>query len=200
MVHLLNACDDGDRTIVDIVRHPRMFADEQAGPGEGLPALARWALDRSSGRLVAAIRDERGPEFPRINGAFAGRSYRYGYTARSSITARPHRDTAPGRRDADAGSAINHDLERRSSEVHDYGRGRVTAEPVFVPRKGAVAEDDGWILSYVYNAVRDRSDVVILDACDFDGDPVATIRLPVRVPYGFHGGWVPDGSPIPPVA
>jgi hypothetical protein len=57
-----------------------------------------------------------------------------------------------------------------------------------------------WILSYVYDAGRDQSDVVILDARDFGGDPVATIRLPVRVPYGFHGGWVPDGSPILPVA
>ena len=198
--HLLNAYDDGDRTIVDVVRHPRMFADEQAGPGEGLPALARWTLDRSSGRLVEATLDERGPEFPRINGAFAGRPYRYGYTARSSITVRPHGDTAPRRPDADAGPAIKHDLERQSSEVHDYGPGRVTAEPVFVPRPDAVAEDDGWILSYVYDAGRDRSDVVILDARDFGGDPVATIRLPVRVPYGFHGGWVPDGSPIPPVA
>ena len=48
--HALNAYDDGDRTIVDVVRHPRMFADEQAGPGEGLPALARWTLDRSGKR------------------------------------------------------------------------------------------------------------------------------------------------------
>jgi carotenoid cleavage dioxygenase len=36
------------------------------------------------------------------------------------------------------------------------------------------------------------SDVVILDAQDFAGDPIATIRLPVRVPFGFHGGWAPD--------
>ena len=41
---------------------------------------------------------------------------------------------------------------------------------------------------------------MILDARDFGGAPVATIRLPVRVPYGFHGGWVAEGSPIPPVA
>jgi carotenoid cleavage dioxygenase-like enzyme len=34
--------------------------------------------------------------------------------------------------------------------------------------------------------------VVILDALDFSGDPVATIRLPARVPFGFHGGWVTD--------
>ncbi len=185
--HFLNAYDDGDRTIVDLVRHPRMFAADQSGPNEGPPMLARWTLDRSSGRLAETILDERGPEFPRINGSFAGRPYRYGYTAHASAA-------------HDTGPAIKHDLERGSSEVHDHGPGRVTLEPVFVPHPDARAEDDGWVLSYVYDAGRDRSDVVILDARDFGGDPVATVRLPVRVPYGFHGGWVPDGSPIPPVA
>jgi carotenoid cleavage dioxygenase len=32
------------------------------------------------------------------------------------------------------------------------------------------------------------SDLVILNAQDFTGEPVARIRLPVRVPFGFHGG------------
>jgi carotenoid cleavage dioxygenase len=184
--HFLNAYDDGDWTIVDVVRHPRMFPTDRSGPNEGPPMLARWTLDRSSGRLVETILDERGPEFPRINGAFAGRPYRYAYTAHASAA-------------HDTGPVIKHDLERQSSQVHDYGPGHVTAEPVFVPRPDARAEDDGWILSYVYDAGRDKSDVVILDERDFGGDPVATVRLPVRVPYGFHGGRVPDGSPIPPV-
>ena len=39
---------------------------------------------------------------------------------------------------------------------------------------------------------RDLSEVVILDAQDFAGEPVATIRLPLRVPFSFHGGWAPD--------
>jgi carotenoid cleavage dioxygenase len=185
--HFLNAYDDGDRTVVDVVRHPRIFATDRSGPKEGPPLLARWTLDRSSRRLVETILDERGPEFPRINGTFAGRLYRYGYTAHASSA---HHN----------GPAIKHDLERGTSEVHDYGPGRVTLEPVFVPRPNPRTEDDGWILSYVYDANRDKSDVVILDARDFSGDPVATVRLPVRVPYGFHGGWVPDGFPIPPVA
>ena len=44
----------------------------------------------------------------------------------------------------------------------------------------------------VYDPKRYLSDVVILDAQDFAGDPIATIRLPVRVPFGFRGGWAPD--------
>jgi len=63
-----------------------------------------------------------------------------------------------------------------------------------VRRLGAIAEDDGWIMSYIYDGDRNLSDVVFLDAQDFGGDPVATIRLPVRVPYGFHGGWAPDAN------
>jgi carotenoid cleavage dioxygenase len=63
---------------------------------------------------------------------------------------------------------------------------------VFVARADAKAEDDGWVMTYVYDQSRDASDVVILDAQDFEGPPVATIALPVRVPYGFHGNWIAD--------
>ena len=59
-------------------------------------------------------------------------------------------------------------------------------------RAGGEAEDDGWVVSYVYDANRDASDVVILAAQDFTGEPAAVIRLPIRVPFGFHGNWVPE--------
>jgi carotenoid cleavage dioxygenase len=65
-------------------------------------------------------------------------------------------------------------------------------EPVFEPRTPESAEDDGWVMVYVHDANRDAADVHILAAQDFEGDPVATVHLPVRVPYGFHGNWVPD--------
>ena len=73
------------------------------------------------------------------------------------------------------GPAMKHDMQRQTTEVHDFGRGRMTAEPVFVRKPGATTEDEGWI-----------------DAQHFAGEPIATIRLPVRVPFGFHGGWAPD--------
>ena len=50
------------------------------------------------------------------------------------------------------------------------------------------------VLSVVYDAGRDGSDLVILDASDFTGPPVATVRLPQRVPFGFHGSWVADSA------
>ncbi len=145
--------------------------------------LVRWTLDRRSGRLSEAGLDDRGNEFPRINGRFGGQAYRFGYTSQWWGA------------EASFGPAMKHDVLRGATEVHNYGNGRTTLEPVFVRKPGAVAEDEGWIMSYVYDAERNLSDVVILDAQDFSGEPVATIRLPVRVPFGFHGGWAPDADP-----
>jgi carotenoid cleavage dioxygenase len=180
--HFANSYDDGDRTIIDLMKHPSMFRSDQNGPNEGAPILVRWTLNRNTGSLTEDVLDDRGNEFPRINGRRGGLPYRYLYTS------------FWGDKVA-FGPAMKHDLERGTTEVHDYGRGRMTAEPVFVRKPGAGGEDEGWILSYVYDSDRHQSDVIILDAQDFTGNPIATIRLPVRVPFGFHGGWAPDVSP-----
>jgi carotenoid cleavage dioxygenase len=62
-----------------------------------------------------------------------------------------------------------------------------------VPREGATSEDDGYLLSYVYDEGRDASELMVLDANDLSAAPLARVMLPARVPYGFHGSWVPDG-------
>lgn len=184
--HFGNAYDDGDLTIIDLPKHPSMFRTDQNGPNEGAPILVRWTLNRATGALTETVLDDRGNEFPRMNGRYGGQAYRYLYTSRWGDNVA-------------FGGAMKHDLARGMTEFHDYGAGRMTSEPVFVRKPGAATEDEGWILSYVFDPERGLSDVVILDAQDFAGEPVATIKLPVRVPFGFHGGWAPDAN-IPPVA
>jgi carotenoid cleavage dioxygenase len=184
--HFANAYDDGDLTLIDLMKHPSMFRTDQNGPNEGAPILVRWTLDRTTGGLTETVLDDRGNEFPRLNGRHGGQPYRYLYTSYWGDKVA-------------FGPAMKHDVDRGTTEVHDYGRRRMTSEPVFVRKPDAAAEDEGWIMSYVYDSDRNLSDVVILDAQDFAGEPLATIRLPVRVPYGFHGGWAPDAN-VPPVA
>jgi carotenoid cleavage dioxygenase-like enzyme len=46
------------------------------------------------------------------------------------------------------------------------------------------------LLSFVYNQAEDKSDLIVLNAQDLGSGPVARIKLPQRVPYGFHGNWV----------
>lgn len=178
--HPANAYDTPDgRVVIDVMRHPKMFATDLRGLNEGLPTFDRWTLDPSSGKALEERIDDRGQEFPRHDERLVGRQHRYTYAA----------SFGDG---VEHGPALKHDLVAQTTQVHDYGKGRVTLEPVFVPRSADAAEDDGWVMSYVYDATTDRSDVVILDAQGFSDEPVATIHLPQRVPFGFHGNWVPD--------
>ena len=85
---------------------------------------------------------------------------------------------------------MKHDLDRGTSEVR-RPTGTLAGEAVFVPRTTDSAEDDGWVLSIVYDEARDASDLVVLNARDFTGEPQAVVHLPQRVPFGFHGNWVP---------
>jgi carotenoid cleavage dioxygenase-like enzyme len=178
--HPLNAYDLPDGSVVlDAARHPSTFAKDVLGPNDGATTLDRWTLEPSSGKVRQERLDDRSQEFPRLDERLIGRPHRYGYTA----------TFAPG---VEFGPILKHDLVAGTSETHDFGANRFSLEPVFVPRSPDAAEDDGYVMTYVYDATTDKSDVVILAAQDFAGDPLATIHLPQRVPYGFHGNWVPD--------
>jgi all-trans-8'-apo-beta-carotenal 15,15'-oxygenase len=68
-------------------------------------------------------------------------------------------------------------------------------EPVFVPRGNnpyqiTAAEDNGWVLTMVFDATQERSDVVILNAQDLS--LVARLHLKHHVPYGLHGSFTPE--------
>jgi len=186
--HPLNAYDtddgQGGRSVVlDVIRHPRMFDNDRLGPNEGAPSLWRWTVDLGGGGVKQEQLSDRAEEFPRVDERVVSRPHRFGYGASLSVG-----DDLG----FDGSTLFKHDLVAGTTEAHEYGPGRSTAEGVFVPRSPDADEDDGWLMSYVYDATTDRSDLVVLDAKDMTGEPVATVHLPARVPVGFHGNWVPD--------
>ncbi|HET6664077.1 MAG TPA: carotenoid oxygenase family protein, partial [Acidimicrobiales bacterium] len=78
--HPLNAYDDGsDRIVLDVVRHPQMFATDRQGPNEGPPTLDRWTVDTSGDKVLEERLDDRGQEFPRVDERLTGRRHRFGY-------------------------------------------------------------------------------------------------------------------------
>ena len=179
--HPLNAYEDDDgRVVLDVVRHPKMFASDFLGPNEGTSTLDRWVVDPSGGPVKEQRIDDHGQEFPRIDERRVGAKHRFGY------------GTAFG--GTNLGGLLKHDLERGTTEVYDEGEGRSFMEAVFVPRHETADEDDGWLLTFRYDRATNGSDVVILPAQDLQAGPVATIALPERVPFGFHSNWVPSYS------
>ncbi|MFI2608410.1 carotenoid oxygenase family protein [Kitasatospora sp. NPDC018619] len=192
--HALNAHEDGPRVVVDVVRYPRMFVDG-ALHGQSSPTLDRWSVDTVTGRVTESRLDDRPQEFPAVSPAVVGAAHRYGYATVATdllrhLAAADSLDALPPEAAGDA--LIKHDLTRQSSTVRRFGAGRYAGEAAFVPRQGARAEDDGYLLVYVHDPERGASDLVVLSAEDFTGAPLATVHLPVRVPAGFHGSWIPD--------
>ncbi|KAL6546375.1 9-cis-epoxycarotenoid dioxygenase nced2, chloroplastic [Orobanche minor] len=71
-----------------------------------------------------------------------------------------------------------------------YGDGRFGGEPFFVPRDSdsETDEDDGYILAFVHDEKTWKSELQIVNAMTMNLE--ATVKLPSRVPYGFHGTFV----------
>jgi carotenoid cleavage oxygenase len=182
--HPLNAHDDGESVVIDVVRHPRMFDQDRTGPRDGTPSLWRWTVDTAGGKVVEEQLDDRAIEFPRVDERLVGRRHRWGYAAAISLGERADDDSAS--------SLVRYDADTGAAETHDFGPGRSTGEGVFVPAADDAPEGDGWVMALVHDSRRDRSDLVVLSADDFSGEPVARVELPARVPAGFHGNWVPD--------
>ncbi|HJT03665.1 MAG TPA: carotenoid oxygenase family protein [Pseudonocardiaceae bacterium] len=176
--HAVNAYDDGDTIIADVVRHPKMFASDFHGPNEGPTTLDRWVIDLADGKVRETRLDDHPQEFPRADDRLAGHPYRYGYAMQTSDAG------------GDAGdSVLKHDLRRGITTARRLGTHQRVGEFVFVPAAAQAAEDEGVLMGFIYDVATNRSDLVILDAATLE--TVAAIHLPHRVPFGFHGNWLP---------
>ncbi len=188
--HPMNAYTEGDTLTLDVCRYGRldfMSAQAVADPAyrdENAARLHRWHIDLRGGTVASAPLDDVVSEFPRVDERLLGRRHRFGYVA--------------AREPGEEGGAQplwtairKYDLDRGRIESRSFGPGNGVAEPLFVPRAAAAAEDDGFVLVLVYDQARDTSEFVVLDARAIDREPLARVRLPHRVPYGFHGNWVP---------
>ena len=181
--HVANAFDAEDGAVVlDVIAYPTMFDSSAAGPN-ALGRLERWTVDGAARRVHRRVSHDAPQEFPRIDERRFGQAYRYAYT----VSAPPDGDPQL----TGASRIYKHDLLAGSHEVHEFGDGRVPGEFVFVPSGPHAGEDEGWLLGLVIDRVADTTDFTVLDARAFAAAPVATVRLPHRIPPGFHGNWFP---------
>ncbi|GHG45114.1 carotenoid oxygenase family protein [Streptomyces hydrogenans] len=191
--HTLNAHERRENELViDVVRHPPGISLRDIGASR--PTLDRWTIDLAAETVKEERLDDRIQEFPRLNPLYSGRPYRYGYTAAVELYAPPAGPDDDRPDEGFSNALLKHDLRRGAVEAHEFGRDAAVSEGVFVTAESPKAEDDGYVMAYVFNPSRGATDLVILAAQDFGGEPIARIHLPVRVPLGLHGNWV-SGAP-----
>jgi carotenoid cleavage dioxygenase len=178
----MNSYEDGDTIVLDVARFSHMWRDSAMDFPS--PELWRWTIDTSSGKVREEQIDDRSAEFPRVADSVIGRKHRYGYMMSLSEVGNPDDPMST------SGAILKYDRQTDSRTQIDLGKGCTGGEPVFVPCENPNNEDDGYLMTYVHDALSDTSRFVIMDAATMDNTPVASIDLP-RVPSGFHGSWIP---------
>jgi carotenoid cleavage dioxygenase len=149
----------------------------------GEPAkLWRWTIDCETGKVTDDLVDENYADFPKVDDRLVGLESRYGFAA----------SFEKGEAPILGKNVIKYDLEKGTTEFHNLGDTCSGQEPVFVPSSVDADEGDGFVLALSYDAETDSSDLVIIDAQDFEGPPLGRVKLPQRVPYGAHGNWIPS--------
>lgn len=186
--HTINAWEEGDELVLDFcrTRRPKPPTRPITGPLESVleylrldAQFYRYRFNLQTGVVKEGPIDDLNTEFPVVNTAYLGRKSRYAYNVA-----------------IDNGytllfqGLVKYDNETGSSTRFDFGAGRWGSEAPFAPRPGATAEDDGYLVSFVYDANRDRSEAVILDAASME--EACRVLIPQRVPHGFHACWVPE--------
>lgn len=188
--HFGNAFERGDEIVVDLVRFDSFsligvsseLQDEAQGVVDhGVPARA--VIDRRAASLRWETWSDRSVEFPRVAPSVEGAEHRHMYMA------------AHGERARQDGSlfdrVIKLDTLSGSIEEFAFDHGLFASEPIYAPNPSSKCEDDGWVMTLVYDAAVHRSHVAVFEAHDLVGGPVARVHFDRHVHYTFHGSFVP---------
>ncbi len=179
--HEVNAYRDGDDVIVDVCWHPDMFNETDLVGSSGASAVKRWRINTAGPDLAydEEVVTTRGFELPSHDRRFSGRRHRHGWFAA----------TRDNPRTVDFAGIGHVDYQTGAVNEWDPGPTRHAGEALFVA--GDAGEGEGWLLAFVYDHATNGSTLAILEALDVASGPIAEVRLPQRVPYGFHAVWIP---------
>jgi carotenoid cleavage dioxygenase-like enzyme len=185
--HTLNAYEEGDEVVLIACRMNSTTVltseDTASNPESNMAKLYRWRFNLNAGTVSEEMLDDVPSEFPRVNENFLGRKTRYGYAGKMARDSMPLFD-----------GAIKYDLNNGKSQIHEFGKGYYGGEAVFAPNPNGKDEDDGWLITFVYNSSQEASELVVINAKDVTSEPVARVLIPQHVPYGFHGAWISEAQ------
>lgn len=181
-IHYGNAFEEDGRIVFEVTRYPDFAVDgalrdifnaEVPDAGD----LYRYGIDLGSGQVAeSAVPGLLQGEFPVWDPRRTGLRHRYLWLATMADNGTQIFFNSLQKLDRDSGAV----------QTHDFGPGRFTMEPLFLPRHPAAGEDEGYLVTLVYDYRKDCSEVVVLDAADITRT-VAVATLPHHVPFGFHG-------------
>jgi carotenoid cleavage dioxygenase-like enzyme len=192
LYHVVNAWEEGDEVVMVACRYmpERTTSGDIDAPRTARniaelkmhARLWRWRMNMRTGEAREEQLDDRyNSEFPSSRADLAGHPSRWGYL----VDHHPDILHWTGIRKFDIGSGAC------VGEFSDGAAHTWYSEPWFAPADGGSAEDDGYVVVFAWNDALREQQLQVFDARDISSGPVARVKLPRRVPSGFHACWMP---------
>ncbi|KAM1151721.1 hypothetical protein ACFX13_035204 [Malus domestica] len=204
ILHTINAWDDDQEDDLDkdtiVLVAPNVLSPQYI--------FERWDLFRSSvekmrinlktGIVTRQPISVRNIEFGMINQAYVGKKNKFVYGSVPGETMLADDHSMPK-----CAGVVKLDLDVSSDGGEStvacrmYGPNCYGGEPFFVarePENPNAKEDDGYVVSFVHDEKTGESRFLVMDAKSQQLDIVAVLKLPRRVPYGFHGLFVKESD------
>lgn len=188
--HTASACDDGE----DIIIHG-IAADDGSNmdwiaavspnathlPPACPSRLTSFRLNIRKRTVTIDRLSDACIDFPTVNPDVDGKPQRFVYATGFREEDNAYRDLFNAIVKIDLGGTI---------EKMSFGDTVFVSEAIFVSRPHAATEDDGYLISVLYDAEADMSEVAVLTATR-PMTLVARFSLGAVLPMSFHGLWVP---------
>ncbi|CAL1373860.1 unnamed protein product [Linum trigynum] len=189
-IHAINAWEeDGGDTVVLVA--PNIMSVEHTMERLELihAQVEKVRIDLKTGTVNRVPVSTRNLDFGVVNPGYLGRKNRFVYAGVG--------DPMPkisGVVKLDVGDEMGRNRKESTVACRMFGPGCFAGEPFFVAKNPEAAEDDGYVVTYVHDEINGESRFLVMDAQSPELEIVAAVRLPRRVPYGFHGLFVRESD------
>ena len=178
-----DAKDPRDGSDIVVLDYSEWDRPHPIAPGAPVtPRLSRAVIDPAAGTVRREVLADVAVEFPRIDDRLLGREQPVSAFAMQTGRPRSH---------PDVWDAIAWHETRTGTITRWEPDGLAVGEPAFAPDPHSSAPDRGWWLTLATRLSDGASSLLVIPAADPASGPVATIWMPVRVPLGLHGNWLP---------
>jgi len=190
VLHMVNAWEEGDWIIMDGCFQPDPSIRRRPEEGELASMLGylrvrahlhRWRMNLRTGECDETPLDDLNVEFCLPDTELYGVKTRYSY----------HQQLPIDYHTVHYAELVKYDHEDGSNTRCAYGDGIYGSESPFARRPHAKREDDGYVLTLISYVDGRPSECWVFDATQIERGPIAKVKLPARIPTGFHAIWMP---------
>jgi carotenoid cleavage dioxygenase len=190
VLHMVNAWEEGDWIVMDGCFQPDPRIKRRPEEGELASMLGylrirahlhRWEMNLRTGETRERQLDDLNVEFCLPD------TERYGEKTRFSY----HQHLPVDQYSVLFHALVKYDHEDGSRTRYDYEPGWFASESPYAARVGAREEDDGYVVTIATHEASFESQCWVFSAREIERGPIARVKLPSRVPTGFHAKWIP---------